>query len=84
MATYLEYMKVAMRHARYEEVEGEGWYGSIPGFGGLWANGPTLEDTREELYSALDGWLHVNFFLGTGKAPELDGISLYAAPPPAN
>jgi predicted RNase H-like HicB family nuclease len=81
MATILEYMSVAMRHAEYERLDESGeWYAHIPGFEGLWATGATIEDARNELHAALDGWLYVNAFKGTGKSPELEGLTIYSLP----
>ncbi len=53
-----EYIKAAMRKAKYEILEGnEGFYGEIPGFQGVWANADTLEECREDLSDALETWL---------------------------
>jgi predicted RNase H-like HicB family nuclease len=80
MASYLEYLKQAMRRAEYERLEdGSGFYAHIPGFDGLWANGATIEDTRNELFDALDGWLYVNTFVSQLPPPILEGVEL--APP---
>ena len=70
-----------MSHAVFEPLEDEGqWYAHIPGFGGLWAVGKTKEEAKQELLSALDGWLYVNATKGTGSAPEVDGLSLSGLP----
>lgn len=53
-----DYIQAAMRKAKYEILEGnEGFYGEIPGFQGVWANGKTLEKCREDLVGALETWL---------------------------
>ncbi|MBI4904816.1 MAG: type II toxin-antitoxin system HicB family antitoxin [Acidobacteria bacterium] len=53
-----KYITAAMREAHYELLEnGEAFYASIPGMAGLWAQGPTLEQCREELNEALEDWL---------------------------
>ena len=65
-----------MSHAVFEPLEDDSqWYAHIPGFGGLWAVGYTKEEAREELGSALEGWLHINATRGTGVAPVVDGIA---------
>lgn len=52
------YIAQALGRAHYEILENdEGFYGSIPGFEGVWANAPTLEACLEELRSALEDWL---------------------------
>ena len=53
-----EYIRAAMRHATYELLpDNEGFYGSIPGFDGVWATGGTLEACREELQEVLEEWI---------------------------
>jgi len=76
MATYLQYMNAAMHRAEYERLEdGSGYYAHISGFEGLWATGKTVEDAREDLYHALDGWLTVNSFVSLMPPPDI-GIPL--------
>jgi predicted RNase H-like HicB family nuclease len=75
VATYLEYMQAAMKHAEYERMEDGEWYVCIPGLRGLWVTALTREDAQKELFSALDGWLHVNAHVGKVPLPEFDGLS---------
>lgn len=59
------YLDAAMRHAQYEQLEGdEGTYGEIPGFDGLWASGQSREACAEELASALEDWVVSGLQLG--------------------
>ncbi len=54
----MEYLRLAMAAAHYELLsEEEGFYGEIPGFQGVYAQGETLEACREELASTLEDWL---------------------------
>ena len=69
------YLTAAVAHADYEDLSDEGWYGHIPGFSGLWANAPTLDDCRDELRSSLEDWLPVGLRLGH-TLPVVDGIDL--------
>lgn len=68
------YIDAAMRDAAFEQLEeGSGYYGSIPGFQGVWASEATLEETRSELASVLEGWIE----LGLERQhplPDVDGI----------
>jgi predicted RNase H-like HicB family nuclease len=80
VATYLEYMQAAMRHAEYEQIADAEWYAHIPGLTGLWATGTTKEEAAKDLCSALDGWLHVNAFVGAIPLPEFDGLSILHPP----
>ena len=81
MATYLQYMRAAMSHAEYEwSEEDREWYAHIPGLKGLWATGETKAEAEKELYSALDGWLYVNFWIGRTELPTFDGVDLLMPP----
>jgi len=74
VTSYEEYLREAMRRASYERLETGDWYAHIPGFQGLWASGATVEDTRNELYQALDGWLFVNGFVSHLPPPQMEGV----------
>lgn len=53
-----EYLRAAMAKAHYELLDGgEGFYGEIPGFQGVYAQAETLEGCRDELSSTLEDWL---------------------------
>ncbi len=78
MASLLEYLKAAMRRAEYERLEDGTFYAHIPGFEGLWASGPNVEDTRTELLEVLDEWLYVNAFVSQLTVPALGECSLEA------
>jgi predicted RNase H-like HicB family nuclease len=53
-----EYLKAAMARAHYELLGGgEGFYGEIPGFQGVFAQAGTLEACRDELAGTLEDWL---------------------------
>lgn len=71
-----KYIQAAMRRATYEILpDGEGFYGEIPGFDGVWANAPTLEACREELQEVLEGWLLLGLDQGHS-LPIIDGLDL--------
>jgi predicted RNase H-like HicB family nuclease len=75
VATYLEYMRAAMGHAQFEQMEDGDWYAFIPGLKGLWATGKTKDEAAKELFSALDGWLYINAQVAKEPLPEFDGVS---------
>ena len=70
-----DYMSAAIHRATYEVLSDGTFYGSIPGFQGVWANTPTLESCRDELLEVLEGWilLRVADHLSL---PEVDGMKL--------
>ncbi|HLB49642.1 MAG TPA: type II toxin-antitoxin system HicB family antitoxin [Anaerolineales bacterium] len=72
----MEYIQAAMRLARYEILgDDKSYYGEIPGFDGVYANAPTLEECRKHLEEVLEEWVlfrvHKNLAL-----PVVDGIEL--------
>jgi len=84
VAALTEYISAAMRHAEYERLEDGDWYAHIPGLPGLWASAKTVEDTRNDLASALEDWLYVNAFIAQLKLPKFDGLSISGPPPRAD
>jgi predicted RNase H-like HicB family nuclease len=52
-----KYLRAAMRGAKYELLEEGGYYGSIPGFDGVWADAACLEGCRDELEEVVQEWL---------------------------
>jgi predicted RNase H-like HicB family nuclease len=72
-----EYIDKAMHLAEYEVIEDDGTYfGSIPDFQGLWANGKTLEECRDELKSTLEDWLILGLWQNDTSLPVLGKLSL--------
>jgi len=71
-----EYVDAAMRKAKYKLLAGgEGFFGEIPGFQGVWANHERLEACREELREVLEGWILLSVRLGK-PLPIVGGINL--------
>lgn len=52
-----EYIRAAMKEARYAILEDGSFYGEIEALKGVWANADTLEGTREELEEVLEEWI---------------------------
>ena len=71
------YIQSAMKHAKYEILKDQTFYGEIVGFRGVYANADTLEMCREELQSALEGWIILGLRMGH-PLPEVDGLCLDA------
>ncbi len=71
-----EYLKAAMRHAKYEVLpEDQSYYGEIPECNGVWANADNLEDCRQELEEVLEEWIFLRLRKDLS-IPEIDGVSL--------
>ena len=77
------YIQHAMRHAHYEVMENGRYYGAIPQCRGVWGEGATLEECRDELEAALESWIVVGLRHGD-TLPVIDGLDLnfkeYAEP----
>jgi len=72
-----EYLQAAMDRAKYKILDGgEGIFGEIRGFDGLWASAKTLEACREELRSTLEGWLLVKIRHNDHDLPVVKGVNL--------
>jgi predicted RNase H-like HicB family nuclease len=55
-----DYIETALHKAHYEIIDDEEpFYGEISELQGVWASGETLEVCRDNLASALEGWLLV-------------------------
>lgn len=52
-----QYIRAAMKEAKYEILEDGSFYGEIATLKGVWANADNLEETREELCEVLEEWL---------------------------
>jgi predicted RNase H-like HicB family nuclease len=73
-----DYLTAAMHQAHYEILEDGNFYGQIPGFAGVFASQSTLEATRQELQSVLEGWILLGLRLGDA-LPVVNGIDLAPA-----
>jgi predicted RNase H-like HicB family nuclease len=70
-----EYIRAAMRQARYEILSDGTFYGEISGFQGVYANAETLEECREELQDVLEGWIVLGLRMGH-ILPVVEGVDL--------
>lgn len=77
-----EYIQAAMHKARYKILEDGSYFGEIPGFQGVWANDDSLEACRQELQSALEGWILLGLRLGHS-FPVVNSLRLDVALEPA-
>lgn len=71
----IEYIQHAMRHAHYELMENQRFFGSVPACKGAWGEAATLEECREELQAALESWVMSGLRHGD-TLPVIDGIDL--------
>ena len=73
---FREYLAAAMKRARYEILCDDGtYYGKIPGFQGVLANAPDLEECRNTLEEVLEEWLLFSLSRGF-PMPVINGLDL--------
>jgi hypothetical protein len=53
-----QYINAALKMPLYRVLEDRSWFAEIPGFEGVWANGATVEECRQELQlrPSNDSW----------------------------
>ncbi|MCK6622823.1 MAG: type II toxin-antitoxin system HicB family antitoxin [Calditrichaceae bacterium] len=69
------YIEAAIKRAEYKKLEDGTWFGEIPGFPGVWANGEVLEVCRMELIEVLEEWLLLKIKDGDS-LPIIDGVKI--------
>ena len=58
--TLEDYIEAAVCAARFERIEeGQKVYAEIPGFRGVWAEGHTRQEAKDELREVLQGWIEL-------------------------
>ena len=72
---FAKYLDTAMRHAQIEQIEDGTYFGSIPGFQGVWSNAPDEDAARQELREVLEGWILLQIADHT-PLPHIDGLDL--------
>jgi predicted RNase H-like HicB family nuclease len=70
-----EYIRAALRQAKYEILEDGTFYGEIPDCQGVYAHAETLENCREQLREVLEDWIVLGLRLGHS-FPIIEGVSL--------
>ena len=70
-----EYIQAGMGEAHYELMENGRFFGTVPRCQGVWGEGATLEETREELRGAFESWIAVGLRLGH-KLPVVAGLDI--------
>ncbi len=74
-----EYIRAAMREARYELMEDGRFFAVIPPCTGLWADGDTLEGAREQLQDVLEDWILIKARHGDA-FPVIAGVDINPQP----
>ena len=75
----IEYIQAAMTHAEFEQMEDGRYFGTIPPCQGVWADGDTVDATRETLREVLEDWILVKARFGD-EMPVIDGLDINPQP----
>lgn len=70
-----EYIQEALKKAQYKVLDDGTWFAEIPGFEGVWANAPTVEECRHELQEVLEEWLVLKI-REHDSIPEIEGAEI--------
>jgi len=72
-----------LRHAKYDVLEDGTYMATVAGLKGVIAVGDTIEECRDDLIGAIEGWVALGLRLGH-TIPPIDGhtISVSAEPVP--
>lgn len=74
-----DYIRAAMRHAQFEEMEDGRYFATIPQCPGLWADGGTIADATTELESVLESWIIIGL-RHNDSFEVIDGVDLNPQP----
>jgi predicted RNase H-like HicB family nuclease len=70
-----DYIDAALATARFERIDGgRKVYAAIPDFRGVWADGDSRREVREELRQVLKGWIELQIERGY-ELPSVKGRS---------
>ncbi len=74
-----QYIRAAMHEAHYELMENGRYFATVPSCPGLWAEGATLEESRDELESTLEDWILLKVRFGD-TMPVIAGVDINPQP----
>ncbi len=75
---FAEYLRAALRHAKYEQLGDGAYFGSIDELPGSWAHGSTLEECQRDMEAEAEDW--ILFAIARHQdLPEIDGHKLLVA-----
>ncbi|MDD4652189.1 MAG: type II toxin-antitoxin system HicB family antitoxin [Methanothrix sp.] len=72
---FAEYIQAALRHAKYEVLEDDTYMATVEGLRGVIAVGDTIEECRDDLIGAIEGWVALGLRLGH-TIPVIDGYGI--------
>ena len=67
-----EYIEKKLKSAKYKILVDKSYFGEIPGLAGVWADGKSLEECRQELKEVLEDW----FLLKVQSKEKIPGFEI--------
>ncbi len=74
------FINAALQKAKHETLNNGAVYAEISELQGVWAEGKTVEECRNELVDVIEGWLFLKLKDGD-HIPVLEGVDLNAKLP---
>ncbi|BBH38798.1 hypothetical protein myaer102_13070 [Microcystis viridis NIES-102] len=71
----LNYCEKALQKAQYKRLNDGTWFAEIEGFQGVWGNGLTVEECRQDLLEVLEEWIILKLQDGD-PLPIIDGLEI--------
>ena len=71
----LNYCEKALQQAQYKKLNDGTWFAEIECFEGVWGNGLTVEECRQDLLEVLEEWIILKLQDGD-PLPVMDGIEI--------
>ncbi len=53
----VNYCENALKKAQYKQLSDQTWFAEIEGFQGVWGQGLTIEECRNDLLEVLEEWI---------------------------
>ncbi len=70
-----KYCQKALEKAEYKKLDDDTWFAEIKGFVGVWGNGITIEECRQDLLEVLEEWIILKLQDGDS-LPVIDEIEI--------
>jgi predicted RNase H-like HicB family nuclease len=70
-----DYIKASLKRAEYKKLDDGSWYAEIPELKGVWANGESVEECRNELQEVLEEWILLKI-RDKDALPVIDGLEI--------
>ncbi|MGK7887056.1 MAG: type II toxin-antitoxin system HicB family antitoxin [Crocosphaera sp.] len=71
----VDYCEKALKKAKYKQLKDGTWFAEIDGFQGVWGNGLTIEECRQDLLEVLEEWIILKLQDGD-TLPIVDNLEL--------